>query len=268
MSGGSETIVNKSDPPAYILPQLRQASQATARMYRAGDLAPSPYEGARVAGFSDPTQASHIAMMDRASGGAPAIDAARGAVIDMAQGADGIYRNLDAVRQDALGAAVPAAAAIFSGSGMTNSTSAMDTVGRAATQAVAPIEYGAWNAAQDRRLAAAGMAPAIEQASYLPAMMMGRVGAAQDAMAQARIQADMAAHYERENQAAANLMAYNQALMGLGGMGGTQTQTAPGPSVGERVGSGLFGGAAMYGALAGTPYALPLAIGAGVAGML
>jgi hypothetical protein len=67
-----------------------------------------------------------------------------------------IYRDLDKVKQNALGSAVPAAVSMFSGNGMTDSSAAMDTVGRAATEAVAPIDYGAWQSAQDRRLSAIG----------------------------------------------------------------------------------------------------------------
>jgi hypothetical protein len=67
-----------------------------------------------------------------------------------------IYRDLGTVKNNALGSAIPAAVSMFSGNGMTDSSAAMDTVGRAATEAVAPIDYGAWQAAQDRRLQAVG----------------------------------------------------------------------------------------------------------------
>ncbi len=73
----------------------------------------------------------------------------------MTSGQD-IYQDLGQVKQNALGSAIPAAMSMFTGNGMTDSSAAMDTVGRAATEAVAPIDYNAWQGAQDRALAATG----------------------------------------------------------------------------------------------------------------
>jgi hypothetical protein len=61
---------------------------------------------------------------------------------------------LEAAKENALASAIPAAASMFSGSGMANSSAAMDTVGRAAMDAVAPYEYQAANQSLDRSLAA------------------------------------------------------------------------------------------------------------------
>jgi hypothetical protein len=83
----------------------------------------------------------------------------------MMSGTD-IYRDLGKVKANALGSAVPAAVSMFSGNGMTDSSAAMDTVGRAATEAVAPIDYGAWSQAQDRRLAAVGQDDASRLAAF------------------------------------------------------------------------------------------------------
>lgn len=62
--------------------------------------------------------------------------------------------GLEAAKQDALGTAIPAAVAQFAGSGMANSSQAMQEVSRAATQAVAPIDYAYQQAAVDRDIAA------------------------------------------------------------------------------------------------------------------
>jgi hypothetical protein len=77
-----------------------------------------------------------------------------------------IYRDLATVKKNALGSAIPSAVSMFSGNGMTDSSAAMDTVGRAATEAVAPIDYGAWSQAQDRRLAAVGQDDASRLAAF------------------------------------------------------------------------------------------------------
>ncbi len=83
----------------------------------------------------------------------------------MTSGKD-IYQDLGQVKQNALGSAVPAAMSMFTGNGMTDSSAAMDTVGRAATEAVAPIDYNAWQTAQDRALAATGQDNATRLAAY------------------------------------------------------------------------------------------------------
>lgn len=67
----------------------------------------------------------------------------------------GQNKYLDAATQNALGGAVPAAVAQFAGAGLGNSSAAMDTVGRAATDAVAPYQYDAMNQALNRQLSAA-----------------------------------------------------------------------------------------------------------------
>lgn len=61
------------------------------------------------------------------------------------------------VQENALADAVSSSTAMFAGSGMTNSGMAMDTTARAATEAVAPYEYMAYNDAMNRGLTAAGM---------------------------------------------------------------------------------------------------------------
>ncbi len=83
----------------------------------------------------------------------------------MTSGKD-IYSDLGQVKQNALGSAIPAAMSMFTGNGMTDSSAAMDTVGRAATEAVAPIDYNAWQGAQDRALAATGQDNATRMAAY------------------------------------------------------------------------------------------------------
>ena len=143
----------------------------------------------------------------------------------------------------------------------------MDYAGRAATEAVAPIEYGAWNAAQDRSLQAAGMAPGLAEAAYLPQQMQARVGTQQDLMAQAMAEAEMAKYYEGQGQQANNFQGYLDAIMGLGQMGGTQSQTSPQPGTG--IGPAIAGGLGTFGSLLGAGASTGLAAGgAGLSALL
>jgi len=68
-------------------------------------------------------------------------------------------------------------------------------------------------------------------------------------MAQAEIDAAMKKYYEGEGQAAANFSPYLNAIMGLGGMGGTSSTTSP--QQGTGLGPAIMGGLGTYGALAG-----------------
>jgi hypothetical protein len=236
---GSSTTTSKAEPWKKIQPQVEDVAQQAQNLYESGGFAASPYSGPRVANFSGATQRAQQAIMDRAAGGAPLVDQAQGFLTN-AMNTDYGSRQLEAVKENAIGSAVPAAASMFSGSGMTNSSMAMDTVGRAATDAVAPYEYGAYESMNNRAMQAAGMAPAIERAGFLPAQMMQQVGAARDMRNQAVIDAKMGEHYEREGVDAANLSGYHNIISQLAGMGGQSTQTTQqNPGAGQMIGTGL-----------------------------
>lgn len=276
MSGSgqqSTTTVQRADPWGPMQPQLRRAGQTAASMFRQGDFAPRPFEGDRVAGFGSTTMQAQDMIRSMAGGGAPLVDSARGTLTNMMSG-DYQSDLLDRVKQEALGSAIPAAVAQFSGAGMTNSGQAMDTVGRAATEAIAPIEYGAFQAGQNRALQAAQMAPSMTAAGYLPAQMMGQVGAAEDRMAQAEIDARRQFYDEVVNRERNNYQGYLDSILALGGLGGSRsgTSTEPGPSMGQTVASAGLGGLGTYGALAANPVTAPYAliggIGSGLLGLL
>lgn len=258
MGGKKQTVTQKSSPWAAAQPFLKNALGQAESLYKAGDFAASPYEGDRVAGFGDATLGAQNGILSMAAGGAPGTAAARDTMLGMLSG--GANPNLAAVKQNALGSAIPAAASMFSGSGMINSSTAMDGVGRAAMDAVAPYEYQAHDTAQNRAMQAAQMLPGLDQAMYNPYLMQSQVGAQQDTMAQAEIDAAMKKYYEGEGQAAANFSPYLNAIMGLGGMGGTSSTTSP--QQGTGLGPAIMGGLGTYGALAGIP-----GISGGMAGL-
>jgi hypothetical protein len=271
-SGSSNTTtVQKADPWGPAKPHLRSVLRHGDALFDDGGFAPDPYGGDRVANLSGGSRGAYDAVMARGAG-SPMIDKAFGAISPMMSGS-GIYRDLDKVKSAALGSAVPAAVSMFSGNGMTDSSAAMDTVGRAATEAVAPIEYGAWGDAQGRRLQAAGMAPGMQQASYLPAQMMGQFGGMRDAHNQSEIDALMARWYESKNQRRDNLTGYAGLASQIAGQGGTQSGSANGPSgqpgMGSKIAAGGLGGLGAYGALAANPATAPFAIaGGGLAALM
>lgn len=263
--GGNTTTVQKADPWPVSVPSLTRGLGDLNQVYDQGRLTPTPFGGPRVAGFGGETMQAQNMMLGQA-GQPNASGSAQSSLIDMMQGTNGIYRDLGAVREEALGGAIPAAVAQFAGNGMTDSSQAMDTVGRAATNAIAPIEYGAFLQQQQNQLRGAALAPSVDQAGYLPAQMVGAVGGQRDAMSQAQIDALMQQHYEAADGPFNNLQRYSQLAMGYGGQGGSQSMTQPGASMGSRVAGAGMTGLGAYGALAGMGAGGPL--GAGLAGAL
>lgn len=222
--GGTQTTVQKSDPWAPSQPYLRDALGDAADLYEQGGFHIQPYPNDRVAGFGDVSLLGQGATVEQALQGSPLVGQASDTLSGMM---DYDYQSglLDQVKQNALGSAIPAAMAQFAGSGMGNSTLAMDTVGRAATEAVAPYEYGAHENTLGRMMSAAGMAPGMEEAAYLPGQMLQGVGAMRDQMSQAELDAAMQTYYENENMDANAIQNYSDLLMGYGGQGGTSVGT-------------------------------------------
>ena len=244
-SGGSGSGATSYNPLGGMSPQAMEAAARSAAEMR-------------VPGFGSTTTGAMQAILDRAGGGAPGIDAARSTLMGIMGGTG--FGNMQGVRDNILGSAIPAATSMFSGSGMTNSSTAMDGVGRAATEALAPFEYGAFENQQNRAMQAAGMMPGMEQAAYLPEQMRMQVGQSQDALAQNRATAAQQAYGEAAGMRSANFQPYLQAIMGLGGMGGNSSQTSP--QQGTGLGPAIMGGLGAYGTLAGIE-----GIGSGMAGL-
>lgn len=260
----TSTTTTRAEPWSAAQPALRDAISQGQQLFQQGGFAADPYTGQRVAGLGGSTQQGMNSIMQQAAGGTPGTDDALQAMRGMVNGQTQ-YGNMQGVRDQILGGAIPAAVAQFAGSGMPNSSVAMDQVGSAATAALAPFEYDAFNQQQNRSLQAAGMMPGLERAQYMPGQMQVGVGQMQDQNRQQQINADMQRYYETQNQPMQNYQGYLNAMMGLGGMGGTQSQTSPtgGPSGLQSAAGGALGGLGTYGALAMNPVTAPFALAGG-----
>lgn len=259
--GGSTTTIQKADPWKPTRAPLQNAINVAGREFREGGFAPRPYSGERVAGFS-PMQSAALDSVSAQMAGPNAAAAAQSGLIDMMGG--GAYRDLDTVRNEALGRAIPAAVSMFSGNGMTDSSQAMDTVGRAATEAIAPIDYNAFLETQQNMLRGAALAPSVDAGTYLPAQMGMQFGGAQQGQNQAQIDAAMQRYYENATRDVNNLRGYSDLLLGYGGQGGTSTGTAPGVNPVANVAGSALSGLGIYGAMAMNPATAPFAIPAGL----
>lgn len=243
--GGGTTTVQSNDPWAGVQPFLLGALEEATGLYQGGQLQFDPYQGQRVAGFTDPQQQAFRQVQNLAGGGGSG-------VVGQAQGAlSGLLdpsqygAGLEGVRQEALSSAIPAATAAFSGSGLLDSSLAQQEVGRAAAQAIAPIEYGAYQQAQNRALQAAQLAPALQQAEYLPSQQLAAIGGQQQALQQAQLDAQRQ-QFEQTQAAPYDALARYAGLVYPGaGFGQTSTQTQQQ----ETSPLGVLGGLASIGSL-------------------
>lgn len=261
--GGSTNTIQKADPWEGAQPNLLFGLDEAMDLYDRGALAPLPYSGDRVAGFSKDTVNAQQGIKNLAKRQQPRINTASNVVLNMAKGDDGIYRDMDAVRGQVLDSVLPAVQDSFSGAGMTDSSVARQEAATAATAALAPVEYGAYRDAKDRSLEAARAVPAMSISEYMPQQMIGQVGSSIDALNQAQINSAIQAYYEGENREADALSRFSGLSLGYGGQGGTTStsQSGGGPStLGTVAGAGL-GGLGAYGALSANPATAPFALG-------
>jgi hypothetical protein len=258
--GGSQTTTTTPWGPATH--GMKAAMTAGRRAFSRGDFNTYTRPGAVTRNAQD-------SILATARGGTPFMDQVGAPTMLDVQSSGEIYRDLDRVKQNALGGALPAAASAFGMSGMADSSAAADFAGRAAMEAVAPIEYGAYNQSMDRMLQAgmanqgaelsfAGMAPQLEAARYMPDQMRLNIGAMRDADRMAR-----------NNGRLNNILGYGQFAQSFGGQGGSVTGPGqPGVSPLGAIAGGALTGLGTYGSLIGAGMAtggaaIPLAIGAG-----
>ena len=240
---GSQTTVQSSEPWVGVQPYLEEALGSASGLFGSGQLQFDPYQGQRVAGFTQPQQQAFGQIQQLASqpGIAQEAQTALSGLLDPSSYSQG----LEGVRQEALSAAIPAATSAFSGSGLLDSTLAQQEVGRAATQAIAPIEYGAYQQAQNRALQAAQSAPAIQAAQYLPAQQLQQIGGQQQLLNQAQLDAQRQLYGEQQAAPYEALQRYAGLVYpgaGFGGTGSTTQSQDPGLL-------GTLGGIASIGSL-------------------
>jgi len=220
--GGSTTQNTVSEPWKEAQPFLKNLLGDTQNLYNAGGLDLQPWTGPRVAPQSNLTQQGLQGFYNTGVGGNPITPAATSAFGDIV-GGQGIYNNLDAVKQSALADIIPAVSNRFANSGMGDSSVAADAISRAATQAIAPIEYGAWDQAQNRRLSALGMAPQLAANQYLDPQMLMNAGMSQDQYTQNLLNSAMQTYTDQANRPYDELQRAASLGMGFGGMGSSST---------------------------------------------
>ena len=272
--GGTTQTIQQSDPWSGQQPYLHNMFSEAQRQYMQG--------GTPVVGFSPDTLAAQQMTRDLVYGGAPGVDAALTANQNMITGAgtdpysqqlqaeaSGAYLNanpyVDAMFDQAAGRVTENVHSAFGGAGRFGSPAHQEGLSRSLADMATNI-YGS-NYAQERdrqQLAARtglsginqaiGRAPALDQAQYVPAQLLGGVGAQTESLQQARA-----------NQRANDLARYASLIQGS--YGGTSTTTSP---LYSNPAAGLLGGStAGLGAAAALGLSNPWTLGAfGVGGGL
>lgn len=224
----TQTGTQTQNPWAAAIPGLQQVLSGATDLYGSGQLA-------QLADFTPDQLAAFQGIRDLA--GQPGVLGEAQTTLSGLMDPSQYREGLEGVRADVLGGAIPAAVAQFAGSGLTDSSVAQQQVGRAASQALAPVEYGAYQQAQDRALRAAGLAPQFQQAQYLPLQMLAGIGGQQQQQAQAGL--------DLPYQALQRLAGLTLPIGGLGGTTQTRGTTTGTQTQRQRPGAlGILGGAA------------------------
>lgn len=242
----------KQEPWSPAQPYLNDLVTGTRGAYQQGLFDVPEYPGVRVAPQSAMTQRGMDQVYNTATGNDPYAAGAQQMFSDFASG-NNTYRDFDQLKANTLADVIPAVSSRFANSGMLDSSIAQDTIARSASEAIAPIEYGAWNQQQDRRMNAMQMAPGLSESRYMPGAQLLQAGQMQDQYGQKLADASAATYYENMMRPYEQLRRGSSLGFGFGGLGGTGTgtQTQPGGGVMETIGQiAQIGGnvAAMVGA--------------------
>lgn len=216
------------------------------RLYEGGGFRTDPYQGERVSPFSAMSM-SGLGMLQNIEGQTPQT---RAAMNDMLSG-ETMYRDFDTIRKTVGDQTQARLAGVFAGGGI-NSSLAQDTYARGLGEALAGVEYGAYNDAQNRRLAALGLAPEMQGMDMRAAGARLTGGGMLDDYNQRLIDANMNRHYETQDADMNALMRYSGLVQGIAGMGGNQTAKT-GLPIGDLgnllsgAGSAMTAGATLFG---------------------
>lgn len=249
-------------------------------LYESGGFRTDPFMGERVSPYSALTMGG-INWLGNMGGQSPALRASMDGMIadgggrygsqaltEMLDGGN-MYRDFDTIRKTVGDQTQARLAGVFAGGGI-NSSLAQDTYARGLGEALAGVEYGAYNDAQNRRLAALGidasgfdnaqarrlsamgMAPAMQDMDMRAAGARLTGGGLLDDYNQRLIDANMDRHYEEQDADMNALMRYSGLVQGIGGMGGNQTAKTGLPlgDIGNLLsgaGSALSAGATLFG---------------------
>lgn len=256
--GKSQKATTTQTPWGPAQGALQNVLGDASALYSQGGFETPAYQGHRVASFSPQTQ-SALTAMGQAS---PMTGQAQDAWAQMMAAGPA---DIAGLKQTVTGDVNAALGSRFGGQ-MGNSL-VQQSFARGVGDALAPIEYGAYNDLMNRRMQGISMAPALQGMGMQDNAAALQAGGIQDDLAQRQINANMQAFQDDSGAKKNALIEYSNMVRGIGGMGGSGTTTQPGNPL-QSLGAGVFGGLQGYGAAMGMgmgPLALPLGILSGLA---
>ena len=234
----SKTTTSKQEAAPWKPAQgaLQDVINQGQQMYASGGFQTNPYEGQRVADFSQATQQG----MQGLQAGSAATPMAMGAYGDFLSGGQG-NPAFDQMRATAMADTKAALGSTLAGGGL-NTGLGMQSFGRGMADAIGGLDYGAYENMQNRKMQALGMSPMIQNMGQMDLSNQLQAGGMQDTRAQNVIGADMQKYYEGQNAQADALSRYANLSAMMGGMGGTSSGSETKPwSIGDvgNVASGI-----------------------------
>lgn len=259
--GKSNEVETKVEPWGKVSNELNDLANTAEGMFYSGGMAVDPYPNRRVADTHNLTKSGVWGLSNLSSNLPAGTMEALQSNLNMTD----TYRDFDKIRAMVGDQTKAQLASTFAGGGI-NSGLAQDTYSRAMGEALAGVEYGAYENAKARQMQAIGLAPdlATTQQNLERNAAAGKLtgGGIYEGKEQDRINASMNRWNEGQMKNIDAISRYSSILSGLGGMGSTSTM--PGQSgIAQAAGAGASGLGA-YGTLLASGVGAPLAIGGGI----
>jgi len=233
----SKTTTTKQEAAPWKPAQgnLQDVLSQSRDLYQSGGYQTEPYQGQRVADFSQATKQGMQGLMAPSAITGQAEQAFGGFMDDSARS-----RAFDQMKATTIADTKAALGSTLAGGGL-NTGLGGEMFGRGLGEAIGGIEYGAWGDAQNRKLSAMGMAPQIAGLGRADTAGMLQAGGMQDIRNQKVIGADVAKYYEGQGAQANALDRYANLSGMMGGMGGTSSGSSTEPWSLDDVGSAASG---------------------------
>lgn len=173
--GGKKTTSTQTvSSPAYLQNQLEYGASEARKLYDKG--APAYFSGATKAGLDPVQQEALQKTLALARSGSPIVRSAQKFAQDTLDTPSGQNPYLEAIVGKAQRDANALVVGNFNKAGRFGSGANVDTAGRAVTDASLPFLFNQFNADQNNKFTAAGMAPGLADQDYNDAARIGTVG--------------------------------------------------------------------------------------------
>lgn len=248
--GGSNTssTIQKADPWVGVQPALGQGISEAQRLYGQG--APQYFPGQTYAPMSPWTQQALQNQAAMAQAGGPGVSAANQNLQDTLTGKYlGSNPYLQGAVNSALGDVQSRVNAQFAGQNY-GSSAHEEWLGRQLADRALPIYAQDYANERNRQLAAASMAPSLEQAQYIAPAQLAQAGTAMQNFDQQAIN-EQIARYNYNTQAPWNMLDQYTRLITGQNLGGSTSGTSTSPYYTNPLATGLglgMGGLSMYNA--------------------